>query len=209
MTGVSSEAPSLPAPTVGPVTTTDTTGPTVSTVPAVGATEAEAADGAETAVAISPATATTEAPATMAETVVTAPAPATPGLLSRARTDGVTGPAVVALSVVLVACGVALDLRRDATLGLGTGVAFMLAALAGPAVVRFRSLTTALVLQPLLFCGAAAAIARLGGQNRGSREVALDVGTTLALSAPLLFAGVTAALMVAVVRVGRRLAARR
>ena len=96
---------------------------------------------------------------------------------------------MVALSVALVACGVALDLRRDATLGLGTGVAFVLAALAGPAVVRFRSLATALVLQPLLFCGAAAALARLGGQNRGSREVALDVGTTLALSAPLLFAG--------------------
>jgi hypothetical protein len=129
--------------------------------------------------------------------------------LSRARTDGVTGPAVVALSVVLVSCGVALDLRRDATLGLGTGVAFVLAALAGPAVVRFRSLVTALVLQPLLFCGAAAALARVGGQNRGSREVLLDVGTTLALSAPLLFAGMSAALVVALVRVGRRLAARR
>ena len=185
-------------------TTTDPTGPTVSTVPAAG--EAEA-DGAETAVAI--VSATTEAPATMAETVVTAPPPATPGLWSRARTDGVTGPAVVALSVVLVACGVALDLRRDATLGLGTGVAFVLAALAGPAVVRFRSLVTALVLQPLLFCGAAAALARLGGQNRGSREVLLDVGTTLALSAPLLFAGMSAALVVALVRVGRHLAARR
>ena len=204
MTGVSSGAPSLLAPTVGPVTTTtDPTGLTVSTVPVAG--EAEA-DGAETAVAI--VTATTEAPATMAETVVTAPPPATPGLLSRARTDGVTGPAVVALSVVLVSCGVALDLRRDATLSLGTGVAFVLAALAGPAVVRFRSLVTALVLQPLLFCGAAAALARLGGQNRGSREVLLDVCTTLALSAPLLFAGVSGALVVALVRVGRHLAAR-
>jgi len=167
-------------------TTTDPTGPTVSTVPVAG--EAEA-DGAETSVAI-----------------VTPP---TPGLWSRARTDGVTGPAVVALSLVLVACGVALDLRRDATLGLGTGVAFVLAALAGPAVVRFRSLVTALVLQPLLFCGAAAALARLGGQNRGSREVLLDVGTTLALSAPLLFAGMSAALVVAIVRVARHLAARR
>jgi hypothetical protein len=205
VTGVSSGAPSRLAPTVGPVTTTtDPTGPTVSTVPVAG--EA-GADGAETSVAII--TATTEAPATMAETVVTAPPPATPGLWSRARTDGVTGPAVVALSVVLVACGVALDLRRDATLGLGTGVAFVLAALAGPAVVRLRSLVTALVLQPLLFCGAAAALARLGGQNRGSREVLLDVGTTLALSAPLLFAGMSAALVVALVRVGRHLAARR
>ncbi len=206
MTGVSSGAPTFPAPTVGPVTTTDTTGPTISSVPVAGAVEAEA-DGAETAVAIG--TATTDAPVTMAETVVTAPPPATPGLVSRVRTDGVTGPAVVALSVVLVACGVALDLRRDATLGLGTGVAFVLAALAGPAVVRFRSLVTALVLQPLLFCGAAATLARLGGQNRGSREVLLDVGTTLALSAPLLFAGMSAALVVALVRVGRHLAARR
>ena len=68
---------------------------------------------------------------------------------------------------------------------------------------------TSLVLQPLLFCGAVAAVARLGGQNRGSREVALDVGTTLALSAPLLFAGVVAAVVVALVRVGRHLAARR
>jgi hypothetical protein len=205
VTGVSSEAPSLPAPTVGRVTTTDTTGPTVSSVPAAGG----ATEAGETDVAVADRTATTEAPVTMAETVVTAPPPATPGLLSRARTDGVTGPAVVALSVVLVACGVALDLRRDATLGLGTEVAFVLAALAGPAVVRLRSLVTALVLQPLLFCGAAAALARLGGQNRGSREVALDVGTTLALSAPLLFAGVSAALVVALVRVGRHLAARR
>ena len=175
------------APTVGRVTTTT--------------------DGGDTAVAI--VTTTTDAPVTMAETVVTAPPPATPGLVSRARTDGVTGPAVVALSVVLVACGVALDLRRDAILGLGTGVAFVLAALAGPSIVRFRSLATALVLQPLLFCAAAAALARLGGQNRGSREVALDVGTTLALSAPLVFAGMSAALVVALVRVGRHLAARR
>jgi hypothetical protein len=204
VTGVSSGAPSLRAPTVGPVTTIDTTGPTVSSVPV-----AAAAEAGETEVAVADVTATTEAPVTMAETVVTAPPPAIPGLWSRARTDGVTGPAVVALSVVLVACGVALDLRRDANLGLGTEVAFVLAALAGPAVVRFRSLVTALVLQPLLFCLAAAALARLGGQNRGSREVALDVGTTLALSAPLLFAGMSAALVVALVRVGRHLAARR
>ena len=102
-----------------------------------------------------------------------------------------------------------LDLSRDATLGLGTGLAFVLAALAAPAVVRFRSLPTAAVLPPLLFVGAAAAIARLSGQNRGSREVVLDVATTLALSAPLLFGGAAAALVVVLVRVGRHLAARR
>jgi hypothetical protein len=184
---------------VGAVTTTtDASGPAVTAVPDCGEAEVAAAER----------TGTTEATASVTPTVVTAPPHDVPGLVARARADGVTGPAVVVLSAALVACGAALDLRRDATLGLGTGVAFALAALAGPAVVRFRSLATALVLPPLLFCGAATGLALFGGQNRGSREVALDVGTTLALSAPLLFTGTAAALAVTLVRVGRRIAAR-
>ena len=153
-------------------------------------------------------TTTTDAPAATS-VVVTTPPPATPGLIGRARAEGATGPAVVAASALLVAGGVLLDLNRDATLGLGTGLAFVLAALAAPAVVRFRSLPTAAVLPPLLFVAGAAAIARLSGQNRGNREVVLDVATTLALSAPLLFCGAAAALLVVLVRVGRHLAARR
>jgi hypothetical protein len=153
-------------------------------------------------------TTTTDAPAATS-VVVTTPPPAGLGLLARARAEGVTGPAVVAAAVLLVAGGVLLDLNRDATLGLGTGLAFVIAAVAAPAVVRHRSLATAAVLPPLLFVGAAAAIARLSGQNRGNREVVLDVATTLALSAPLLFGGVAAALVVVLVRVGRRIAARR
>jgi hypothetical protein len=184
---------------VGRVSTTDTTGPTL----------AGTAAADEPQVAPSDRTSTTEAPSSLAPTVVTAPPPAVPGLVARALADGVTGPAVVLLAVLLVACGVALDLRRDATLGLGTGIAFVLAAVAAPAVVRFRSLLTAAVLPPLLFCGAVAALARLGGQNKGSREVVLDIGTTLALSAPLLFGGTAAALVVVLVRIGRRIAARR
>lgn len=153
-------------------------------------------------------TTTTDAPGN-ASVVVTAPPPPAPGLLGRARAEGVTGPAVVALAAVLLAAGVALDLRRDATLGLGTGVALVLVALAGPAVVRYRSLATAAVLPPLMFVVAAAAIAKLGGHDRGSREAVLDVGTTLALSAPLLF-GVTAlAVLVVVARVVGRVVARR
>jgi hypothetical protein len=152
-------------------------------------------------------TTTTDAPAATS-VVVTTPPPAGLGMLARARAEGVTGPAVVAAAVLLVAGGVLLDLNRDATLGLGTGLAFVIAAVAAPAVVRYRSLPTAAVLPPLLFVGAATAIARLSGQNRGNREVVLDVATTLALSAPLLFGGVAAALVVVLVRVGRHLAAR-
>ncbi len=153
-------------------------------------------------------TTTTDAPAATSVVVTTPPQPG-PGLLGRALAEGVTGPAVVALSALLVTAGALLDLRRDATLGLATGLAYLLAAVAAPAVVRFRSLATAAVLPPLLFVGAAALIARTGGQNRGSREVALDVATTLALSAPLLFGGAVAAVVVVLVRIGRRVAARR
>jgi hypothetical protein len=129
-------------------------------------------------------------------------------LLARARADGVTGPAVVAVSAVLVLGGALLDVRRDATLGLGTGIAVVLVALAAPVVVRFRSLATAAVLPPLLVTAAATVIARLGGQDRGLREVGLDVGTTLALSAPLLFGASALALLVVLARVVRRFATR-
>lgn len=140
--------------------------------------------------------------------VVHTPSPARAGLVARARAEGATGPAVVAMSAALVALGAGLDLRRDATLGLGTGLAVMLAALAAPAVVRFRSLATAAVLPPLLVAGAAVVIGRLGGQDRGTRELVLDVGTTLALSAPLVFAATAAAVLVVLVRVGRRVLGR-
>ena len=171
-------------------------------------TEAAGTPGSTSpAVELAPSTATTDAPATAAVQVTTPP-PTGPGLLGRARAEGVTGPAVVLLSTLLVACGAAIDLRRGGSAGLGTDAAFLLAALAAPAVVRFRSLPTAAVLPPLLFVGAAVALARLSGQNRGSREMGLDVATTLALSAPLLFAGTAAALVVVIVRVCRHLARR-
>jgi hypothetical protein len=64
------------------------------------------------------------------------------------------------------------------------------------------------VLPPLLVAAATTLIARFGGRNRGMRELGLDVGTTLALSAPLLFGASALALIVVVVRVVRRLATR-
>ncbi len=155
-----------------------------------------------------PTTRSTQPPEAGAPFVVTAPAPPATSTLVRARTEGLTGPAVVALSALLVCGGALLDVRRDATLGLGTGVAVVLASAAAPALVRFRSLATALVLPPLLVAGAATLIARLGGRNSGLRELVLDVGTTLALAAPLLF-GVTAlAVVVGLARLLRRVAGR-
>jgi hypothetical protein len=153
-------------------------------------------------------TLSTQPPAAEAPFVVTAPPPAAPSLLARARVDGVTGPAVVVLSAALVLGGALLDLRRDASIGLGTGVAVVLVALAAPAVVRFRSLATAAVLPPLLVAAATTLVARFGGHHRGMRELGLDIGTTLALSAPLLFGASALALVVVLVRIVRRLATR-
>jgi hypothetical protein len=181
------------------VTTTEATGLAPTAPPAPG----------EPDVGTAARTSTTAAPASLAPVVVTAPPPRRPGLLARARADGVTGPAVVALAGVLVGCGVVLDLRRDGDLGLGTGIAFVLASMAAPAVVRFRSLATAAVLPPLLFVAAIASLARLGGQDKGLREMGLDVGTTIALSAPLLFAGTALGLVVVVVRIVHRVSTRR
>ena len=128
---------------------------------------------------------------------------------SRVGTAGLTGPAIVALSVLSTAVGVVVDLMGEPALGAGTGVAVVFCAVAGPAVVRSGSLATTAVLPPLLFAAAATALARLGGQNSGLREVVLDVGTTLALSAPLVFGATAAGLLVVLVRVGRRIVRRR
>ncbi|HEY4313976.1 MAG TPA: DUF6542 domain-containing protein [Actinomycetes bacterium] len=153
-------------------------------------------------------TTVTGGPPVLGPVVVTAPAVPGPGLITRARRDGVTGPAVVAAAALLVALGAAVDLQRDRTLGAGTTVALLLAALAAPAVVRFRSLPTALVLPPLLVAAAATGIAALGGQDRGNRELILDVGTTLALHAPTVFAAAALSVLVLLVRVGVRIARR-
>lgn len=129
--------------------------------------------------------------------------------MARARVQGLTGPAAVSLATLITAVGVAFDVPGDPSLGAGTGVAVVLAALAATVVVRLRSLATAAVLPPLLVAGAALALALLGGQNTGQRELVLDVGTTLALSAPLVFAATAAGLAVVLVRVVRHLSQRR
>lgn len=139
-----------------------------------------------------------------------APSPATAtGLLARARIHGLTGPSAVAVAALITAGGVAVDVLGDPSVGTGTAVAVVLAVLVATAASPLRSLATAAVLPPLLVAAAALALAVVGGQNEGSRELVLDVGTTLALSAPLVFGATAAGLIVVVVRVGLHAAQRR
>jgi len=131
------------------------------------------------------------------------------GRLRRVAARGLTAPGGIVLAALVIAPGVAVDLVRSGTFGTPSAVTFVLAGLLAALAVRVRALGTAAILPPLLFIGAVATLAHFGGKNRGLREVMLDVGTTLALSAPLVFATTAAALAVVLVRLGLHLAHRR
>jgi hypothetical protein len=158
------------------------------------------------------------APATAA-VVRPVPSPRTPdptesstaGALARLaslRTRRLTAPGSVVLALLLLTPGVLTDLAQDGTFGVPSAASFVAASVAAALVVRVRSLATAAVLPPLLFVTAVAVLAQLSGNNEGSRELVLDVGTTLAISAPLLFAGTAAAVAVVLGRLVLRLARR-
>jgi hypothetical protein len=112
------------------------------------------------------------------------------------RGQGLTAPGGVVLAVLLLAPGVLADRLLDGSFGLAAAVAFVTAVTTTAAAVRIRALGTAAVLPPLLFVGAVGVLAWSSGNNRGRRELVLDVGTTLALSAPVLFLGTALALAV-------------
>lgn len=113
-------------------------------------------------------------------------------LLSR----GLTAPGGVLVAVLVLMPGVLLDLEPSGTFGTASTVSFLVAAVTAALVVRRRALGTAAVLPPLLFVGAVTTLAQLSGKNESSRELVLDVGTTLAVDAPVLFVGTTAAVAV-------------
>ena len=121
---------------------------------------------------------------------------------------GLPTPAVVALAALVLLPGVVLDLAGDGTFGLPSAVFFVVAAAAVPLLLRTRSLAVGAVLPPLLFVAAATVIAWRSGLNQGTRQIGLDVGTTMAVNAPLLFAGTAVALAVVAGRLVVRLARR-
>lgn len=124
------------------------------------------------------------------------PGPRPLARLRALRGQGLTGPGGALLAVLLLAPGVLMDRWLDGSFGLPSMVAFVLASLAVAAAVRISALGTAAVLPPLLFAGAVTVLAWSSGNNRGTRELAFDVGTTMAVSAPVLFLGAAAALAV-------------
>lgn len=135
-----------------------------------------------------------------------------PGALARAawraldlRGQGLTGPGGVVLAVLVLAPGVALDWVLSGSFGAASTVAFFLAAVTAAAAVRVRAMAVAAVQPPLLFAGAVTFLAWAGGANSGMRQMVLDVGTTLAVSAPALFLGTAAALAVVIGRLVARL----
>ncbi|MGH8894882.1 MAG: DUF6542 domain-containing protein [Actinomycetes bacterium] len=119
-----------------------------------------------------------------------------------------TAPGGVVLSLLLLAPGVALDVALDGSFGLPSTVSFVLASLAAAAAVQPRALATAVVLPPLLFAAAITALARLSGNNDGARQLGLDVGATMAMAAPVLFATTAATLVLVLGRLTVGLARR-
>lgn len=118
------------------------------------------------------------------------------------RRQTLTAPGGVLLALLVLLPGVLIDAATDGTLGRPTVASFVLAGLACTLTVRRGALGTAAVLPPLLFATAAVTIAWASGQNHSTRQLVLDAGTTLALSAPAVFTGTGLVLAVVLGRLG-------
>jgi hypothetical protein len=114
---------------------------------------------------------------------------------------GLTGLGGVVLGCLVVGLGAVVDIALGGGLGVGFTATFLLGCVLVAATLRTRALAVAMVLPPLLFAGGYALETRDAGQTSGRREMALDVATSLALHAPVLFLGTALTLLVVLVRV--------
>jgi hypothetical protein len=114
---------------------------------------------------------------------------------------GLTGLGGVVLGCLVVGLGATGDLALGGGLGLGFTATFLVGCLLVAAMLRTRALAVAVILPPLLFSGGYALETKTSGQTSGRREMALDVATSLALHAPMLFLGTALAVAVVLVRV--------
>ena len=119
--------------------------------------------------------------------------------------SGLTTPGAVFLGATLLGIGAMADLAFGDSLSFAFATMFVLASAAMALTLRVRSLATAVIAPPLLFALATMVAAKVSGEVDGSRALALDTATTLALSAPVLFGGTALAAVVAVVRLAVRL----
>lgn len=135
------------------------------------------------------------------------PAPPRAPLASRLRAalpfagPGLTGLGAVILGCLIVGLAAAGDLALGHGLGVGFTAAFLIACVLVASALRTRALAVAVVLPPLLFAGGYALETKTSGQTAGRREMALDVATSLALHAPVLFIGTALAIAIVLVRV--------
>jgi hypothetical protein len=114
---------------------------------------------------------------------------------------GLTGLGGVILGCLVVGTGAAVDLGLGDGLGVGFTATFLLGCALVASALRTRALTVAVVLPPLLFAAGYALETKASGQTTGRRQMALDVATSLALHAPVLFIGTVLAVAVVLVRV--------
>jgi len=114
---------------------------------------------------------------------------------------GLTGLGGVVLGCLVVGVGAVVDLTLGGGLGVGFTATFLFGCVLVATALRTRALAVAIVLPPLLFAGGYALETKDAGQTSGRREMALDVATSLALHAPVLFVGTALALAVVLVRV--------
>jgi uncharacterized protein with beta-barrel porin domain len=122
--------------------------------------------------------------------------------------SGLTTPGAVLVGGLLLAIGAMADLAFGDSLGIAFATMFVIASAAMAMTVRVRSLASAFIAPPLLFAGATMVFGKLSGEVHGSRALALDTATSLALSAPVLFGGTALAAAIAVVRLGVAVARR-
>ena len=119
--------------------------------------------------------------------------------------SGLTTPGAVLVGAVLMGVGAMADLTFGGSLGAGFAAMFLIASTVMALTLRIRSLASAVIAPPLLFAIAAMVVAKSSGEVNGTRALALDTATSLALTAPVLFGGTALAAVVAVVRLAARL----
>ena len=114
--------------------------------------------------------------------------------------SGLTTPGAVLVGTVLIGIGAMADLAFGDALGVGFAAMFVIASAVMALTLRVRSLASAVIAPPLMIAIATMLVGKLSGEVHGSRALALDTATSLALSAPVLFGGTALAAAIAVVR---------
>jgi hypothetical protein len=114
--------------------------------------------------------------------------------------SGLTTPGAVLVGTFLMGVGTMADLTFEDSLGVCFAAMFVIASAVMALTLRVRSLASAVIAPPLMFAFATMVVGKVSGEVHGSRALALDTATSLALSAPVLFGGTALAAAIAVVR---------